>query len=137
MSRWTFRVQKRRRLAEGVSWRSLCQVAKCLSTSKARDQQKPTTINRARCQLRHVAARRPLPKWPLWEGPSISFLIHSASVHYSPPLKEDECPHAAPDKKRPLFYFRSRTFCTRLRRETEETVFFAGCAKKAVSSQIP
>lgn len=50
----------------------------------------------------------PCQKWPLWEGPSISFLIHSASVHYSPQLKEAECPPVAPDK--PFFLSRSRTF---------------------------
>lgn len=27
----------------------------------------------------------PCQRGPLWEGPSISFLIHSTSVHYSPP----------------------------------------------------
>lgn len=75
-------------------------------TSKAHHHQ-------PRCQLRHVAARRPLPKWPLWEGPSISFLIHSASVHYSPPVKEAEGPRArAPRTKRDTSV-RSSTFSAR------------------------
>ncbi|MED6289450.1 hypothetical protein CHARACLAT_002882 [Characodon lateralis] len=79
--------EERRRVARRFDGAVQCQVAKCLqSTSKARDQWKAHHRGRPGASCATWQPGGPCQRGPLWEGPGVSFLIHSASVHYSPPL---------------------------------------------------